>query len=208
MDPLLAFGVGWILSAAGIIHLSVKVGVVPAILAAATVALYVFIYTPLKRRSSLNTLVGAVPGAVPPVIGWTAVEGQSIGAEAWFLFALLFLWQLPHFVAISWLCREEYEQAGYQMWSNGDVTGRRSGLLSAMFSLLLAGLPFWPWACGWTPGWQGHVALFGGVLLGLITAALSGRFMRDGERKSFRRLFLFTLLYLPLELGLLAFAWG
>jgi len=208
MDPLFAFGVGWMLSAAGIIHLAVKVGALPSILAAATVAIYVFIYTPLKRMSSINTLVGAVPGAIPPVIGWTAVAGHELDQGAAFLFAFLFLWQLPHFVAISWLCREEYEVAGYRMWSNGDVSGKRSGLLSAIFSLMLAGLPIWPWLAGWTPGVPGYIALGGGVLLGLIMAALSGRFMRDGERSSFRRLFLFTLLYLPIELGLLAFAWA
>lgn len=208
MGVAFAFGVGWLLSAAGIIHLSVKVGSVPAILAAATVGIYVFVYTPMKRASSANTLVGAIPGAIPPVIGWTAVAGRGIDEPAIFLFVLLFLWQLPHFIAISWLCREEYEAADYRMWSNGDVSGRRSGLLSAIFSLVLAGLPMWPWLAGWTPGWPGHVALAGGVLMGLMMAALSGRFMRDGERSSFRRLFLFTLLYLPLELGLLAFAWG
>ncbi len=206
MDPLFAFGVGWVLSAAGIIHLSVKAGTIPAVLAAATVAIYVFIYTPLKRVSSSNTLIGAVPGAVPPAIGWTAAGG-ALDERAGFLFALLFLWQLPHFVAINWLCREEYEQAGYRMWSDGDLSGRRSGLLCALFSLLLALLPLWPWLRGWTPGLPGHLALAGGVLLGLVMAALAGRFMRDGERASFRRLFLFTLLYLPLELGLLAFAW-
>jgi len=206
MDPLFAFGVGWLLSAAGIIHLAIKVGAMPAWLAAATVAIYVFVYTPLKRVSSTNTLVGAIPGAIPPVIGWTAAGG-SVDAAAWFLFALLALWQLPHFVAINWLCREEYETAGYKMWSDGDVSGRRSGLLAAGFALCLAALPLWPWLAGWTPGWQGHLALAGGVLAGLLMAALAGRFMRDGERASFRRLFLFTLLYLPLELGLLAFAW-
>lgn len=207
MDPLFAFGVGWILAAAGIIHLSVTVGALPAVLAAVTVAVYVFVYTPLKRLSSTNTLVGAIPGAIPPVIGWTAVPGHGLDGGAAFLFTLLFLWQLPHFVAINWLCREEYESAGYRMWSDGDVSGRRSGLLSAMFALLLAALPVWPWLAGWTPGWPGIVAMAGGILLGLVMAALAGRFMRDGERKSFRRLFLFTLLYLPLELGLLAFAW-
>ncbi len=206
MDPLFAFGVGWVLSAAGIIHLAVKVGQVPAWLAAATVAIYVFVYTPLKRVSSINTLVGAVPGAIPPVIGWTAA-GMPIDAGAGFLFALLFLWQLPHFVAINWLCREEYEAAGYKMWSDGDVSGRRSGLLAAVFALGLAALPLWPWLQGFTPGVAGYAALFGGVLLALVMAALAGRFMRDGERTSFRRLFLFTLLYLPLELGLLAIAW-
>lgn len=206
MDPLFAFGVGWVLSAAGIIHLAVKVGQVPAWLAAATVAIYVFVYTPLKRASSTNTLVGAVPGAIPPVIGWTAA-GEPLDSGAGFLFALLFLWQLPHFVAINWLCREEYEAAGYKMWSDGDVSGRRSGLLAAVFALGLAALPLWPWFAGFTPGAMGYVALGGGVLLALVMAALAGRFMRDGERTSFRRLFLFTLLYLPLELGLLAIAW-
>lgn len=208
MDPLFAFGVGWILSAAGIIHLAVKVGPLPAILAAITVAIYVFVYTPLKRYSSTNTLVGAIPGAIPPMMGWTAVAGHGLDASAWFLFSLLFLWQLPHFVAINWLCREEYELAGYRMWSDGDVSGQHSAKLSAMFSLLLAALPLWPWLAGSTPGWAGYVTLLGGILLGLTMVALSLKFMRDGERRSFRRLFLFTLLYLPLELGLLAFAWA
>jgi protoheme IX farnesyltransferase len=208
MDPLFAFGVGWMLSAAGIIHLAVKVGALAAILAAVTVAVYVFIYTPMKRWSSLNTLVGAVPGAIPPVIGWVAVPGNGLDGGAAFLFSLLFLWQLPHFVAISWLCREEYETAGYRMWSNGDISGKRSGMLSAFFSLLLAALPVWPWLAGHTPGFPGHLVMGIGVLLGLAMAALSGRFMRDGLRTSFRRLFFFTLLYLPIELGCLAFAWA
>ena len=207
MDPIFAFAVGWILSAAGIIHLAAKVGSWPAWLAAATVAVYVFVYTPLKRFSSTNTLVGAIPGAIPPMIGWTAAGGP-VDAAAWFLFALLFLWQLPHFIAINWLCREEYETAGYKMWSDGDVSGRRSGLLAAIFALMIAALPVWPYFAGWTPGWKGYVALGGGVLAGLLMAAFAGRFMRDGERTSFRRLFLFTLLYLPLELGLLAIAWA
>ena len=93
------------------------------------------------------------------------------------------------------------------MWSDGDVSGRRSGLLAAIFALMLAALPVWPWFAGWTPGLPGHLALAGGVLSGLVMAAFAGRFMRDGQRSSFRKLFLFTLLYLPVELGLLAIAW-
>ncbi len=203
MDPLVAFGIGWVLSAIGIIHLAVQVGHLAAYLAAATVAIYVFIYTPLKRVSSVNTLVGAIPGAVPPMIGWVGAGG-SIGIEAWFLFGLLFFWQLPHFIAINWLCREEYESVGYKMWSNGDLSGRKSGLLSAMFAFALAVFSLLPALIGfanllWT---------ILGPLLALIMVALALKFSRDGERASARRLFFFTLLYLPVALLVLVFAWN
>jgi protoheme IX farnesyltransferase len=202
MDPILAFGVGWVLSALGIIHLAVQVNVTAAYLAAATIAIYVFVYTPLKRMHSVNTLVGAIPGAIPPVIGWVGAGG-SLGWAAWFLFALLFFWQLPHFVAINWLCREEYEAAGYKMWSNGDVSGRKSGGLSAVFAVTLAAVSFMPSLLGlagisWT---------IGGPLLALVMAGLAWKFRAQGDRPSARKLFLFTLLYLPLALGLLAIAW-
>ncbi len=202
MDPLVAFGVGWVLSAVGIIHLAVKVGNLPAYLTAATIAIYVFIYTPLKRFSSLNTFVGAIPGAVPPMIGWVAAGG-GMGYEAWFLFSLLFFWQLPHFIAINWLCREEYEAAGYVMWSNGDVSGRKSGWLSAFYALCLAAVSVVPGLIGsanvvWT---------IAGPLLGLLMMALAIRFAGNGERASARKLFLFTLLYLPLALLLLVLTW-
>ncbi len=192
MDPLVAFGVGWVLSAIGIIHLAVQAGNLTAYLAAATIAIYVFVYTPLKRLSSTNTLVGAIPGAVPPMIGWVGAGG-ALDWHAWFLFGLLFLWQLPHFIAINWLCREEYEAAGYKMWSNGDASGKKSGLLSAMFALILAVFSLMPQLLGfanllWT---------IGGALL----------FARDGQRTSARRLFLFTLVYLPAALLTLLVAW-
>lgn len=202
MDPLVAFGIGWVLSALGIIHLAVNVGHEAAYLTAATVAIYVFVYTPLKRLSSVNTLVGAVPGAIPPMIGWVGAGG-GLGWQAWFLFGLLFFWQLPHFIAINWLCREEYESAGYRMWSNGDVSGRKSGLLSAMFALMLG-------AFSLIPAWQGFanvVWTIGGPLLALVMTALAVRFSVRGDRDSARRLFFFTLLYLPLALGVLLVAW-
>ncbi len=202
MDPLVAFGIGWVLSAIGIIHLAVLVGNLAAYLAAATVAIYVFIYTPLKRVSSTNTLVGAIPGAIPPVIGWVGGGGQ-LGWEAWFLFGLLFFWQLPHFIAINWLCREEYESVGYKMWSNGDLTGKKSGLLSAMFAfcLLLFSL---------LPGVVGFANLFwtvAGPLLALYMMVLAIKFSKNGERVAARKLFLFTLLYLPISLVILVIAW-
>jgi protoheme IX farnesyltransferase len=202
MDPLVAFGIGWVLSAIGIIHLSAQVGNLAAYLAAATVAIYVFVYTPLKRFSSVNTLVGAIPGAVPPMIGWVGAGG-TIGWQAWFLFGILFFWQLPHFIAISWLCRDEYESVGYKMWSNGDLTGKKCGLLSAMFALMLA-------AFSLLPAFLGFANLLWtiiGPLLALMMVALSLKFSRDGERTSARRLFFFTLLYLPIALLVLVFAW-
>lgn len=203
MDPLVAFGIGWVLSAIGIIHLAVQVGHLAAYLAAATVAIYVFIYTPLKRVSSVNTLVGAIPGAVPPMIGWVGAGG-TIGIEAWFLFGLLFFWQLPHFIAINWLCREEYESVGYRMWSNGDVSGRKSGLIAAMYAFALA-------AFSLLPAFMGFANLLWtvlGPLLALVMMALALKFSRDGERVSARRLFFFTLLYLPVALLILVFAWN
>ncbi len=202
MDPMVAFGIGWVLSAWGIIHLAVNVGHLAAYLTAATVAIYVFIYTPLKRFSSTNTLVGAIPGAIPPMIGWVGAGG-SIGAEAWFLFGILFLWQLPHFVAISWLCREEYELAGYQMWSNGDLTGKKSGVLAAIFAVCLGVFSLLP-----APfGFANLLWLIVGPLLGFLMAGLGMKFAKDGERTSARRLFFSTLLYLPVAFVVLLIAW-
>lgn len=202
MNPMLAFGLGWVLSALGIIHLSASVGHLAAYLTAATVAVYVFIYTPMKRGSSANTLVGAIPGAIPPMIGW-AGAGGSMGLEAWFLFGLLFFWQLPHFVAINWLCREEYEDAGYKMWSNGDVSGRRSGILSALFAVCLAAFSLVPMVTGFA----NLLWLVVGPLLGFLMAGLALKFAKDGERTSARRLFFSTLLYLPVAFVILLIAW-
>lgn len=202
MGPMVAFGVGWVLSAFGIIHLAVKVGDLAAYLTAGTLALYVFVYTPLKSHSSLNTLVGAVPGAVPPVIGWVAAGG-SLGWEALFLFGLLFLWQLPHFLAINWICREEYEKAGYKMWSNGDESGRRTATLAAVFSLTLVMFSTLPWVLGFA----NLLWLVGGVAAALVMVVLAARFRREGTAVAARRLFLYTLLYLPIALALLALGW-
>lgn len=202
MNPMVAFGVGWVLSAMGIIHLAASVGHLAAYLTAATVAVYVFVYTPLKRVSSTNTLVGAIPGAIPPMIGW-AGAGGVMGVEAWFLFGLLFFWQLPHFVAINWLCREEYEDAGYKMWSNGDVSGRRSGILSAIFAVCLAAFSLLPMVTGFA----NLLWLIVGPLLGFLMAGLALKFSRDGQRTSARRLFFSTLLYLPVAFVVLLIAW-
>lgn len=202
MDPLVAFGIGWVLSAIGIIHLAVQVGNLAAYLTAATVFIYVFVYTPVKRWSSVNTLIGAIPGAIPPVIGWVGAGG-TLDAQAWFLFGLLFFWQLPHFIAINWLCRDEYESVGYKMWSNGDLSGKKSGRLSAMFALALAVFSLMPAFVGFT----NLLWTIVGPLLALVMMALALKFSKDGERTSARKLFFFTLLYLPVALLVLVFSW-
>ena len=206
MNVVTAFAVGWVLSAFGVIHLGAKVGTWSAYLAAITIVIYVFIYTPMKRKSSANTLVGAIPGAIPPVIGWVAAGGHWNDGEAWYLFALLFLWQLPHFVAINWFCRVEYEEAGYAMWSNGDESGKKTAKLALIFSAMLAALG--PLAS--LPGinYANWVFGIGGGLAGVYMCWLAVKFGKAGTRESSRGLFLFTLLYLPLALGLLAFCWN
>ena len=202
--PTWAFLLGWVLCGFGIIHLAAKVDKGAATLVAITIATYVFIYTPLKRRSSLNTLIGAVPGALPPVIGWVGGGGSMQDPRAWFLFALLFLWQLPHFVSINWLCREEYEEAGFRMWSDGDESGRRSGFLAAAFSVGLSGLAFFAVLMGYTGSVFGLVG--GGA--GLALCGMAARFALAGYRVAFRRFFLMTLLYLPVVLAVLALDWN
>lgn len=198
-----AFVLGWLLAAFGVLHLAMMVNFEAASLAAATLFSYLFVYTPMKRRSSWNTVVGAVSGALPPLIGW-AGGGEPIWSwGAGFLFLLLFLWQLPHFVAINWMYREEYERGGFVMWSNGDQSGTRTARLSIVFSLLTALMPVLPVAAGVTAPWF----LAPGLLSGGVMVWLALRFHSSRERKDARRLFFFTLLYLPFVLTTALMAW-
>ncbi len=199
----MGFAIGWGLSAFGIIHLAAKVNEQAAYAAAITLGVYVFIYTPMKRWSSLNTLVGAIPGAIPPMIGWAGAGGDVFDLGSWILFSLLFFWQLPHFVAINWLCREEYEQAGYKMWANGDVSGTRTSWIAFFFALVLAAVGLWPGFTGHAPWWAAGIV----CAAGLVTAWLCMAFRMSGERMAARRLFFSTLIYLPVVLGLLALSW-
>lgn len=191
----LAFILGWLLCAFGLIHLGVKVNMLSAAMAAATLLTYLFIYTPLKQVSSSNTIVGAVSGAIPPLIGWAAGGQPLLGWGAAFLFGLLFFWQLPHFAAINWMYREEYMRGGFVMWSNDDVSGAKTGkigLLSAALTVLLCiGFSIF------TP----VMGIWGGVVLGIpgvILFLLAYRFLKSGERSDAKKLFLYTLIYLPI----------
>lgn len=201
--PPYAFALGWFLCAAGIIHLGAMISFEAAFLAALTIGTYVFIYTPMKRVSSVNTLIGAIPGAIPPMMGWVGAGHGLLEAAPWFLFALLFLWQLPHFVAINWLCREEYEEAKYEMWSNGDVSGEKSAKLYIFFSLFMVLLPL---LCP-TLGLTGWVFPIVGCLLAIFLILTAIKFLKTRERVDMRKAFFATLLYLPLALTVLAFDW-
>lgn len=201
--PPFAFALGWFLCAGGIIHLGAKISFEAALLAAITIGTYVFIYTPLKRVNSVNTLVGAIPGAIPPMMGWVGA-GHSLAHPApWFLFALLFLWQLPHFVAINWLCREEYEEAHYEMWSNGDSSGVHSAKLYILFSTMMVLLPLPTVFLGLTSWIFPPIGM--ALAIFLILAAV--KFLKTRKRVDMRKAFFATLLYLPLVLSALAFDW-
>lgn len=195
MPKPLAFVLGWLLCAFGLIHLGVKVNVNASMMAGATLLTYLFVYTPMKRISSANTLMGAVSGALPPLIGWAAGGQSLLSAGAAFLFGLLFFWQLPHFAAINWMYREEYIRGGFKMWSNDDESGEKTGKIALFYSvcLLFLGLAF-PL---FTPlmAWWG--AAVGGILGGSMIF-LAIKFLKSGERRDARVLFFFTLLYLPL----------
>lgn len=203
IPPELAFILGTLLAAMGVLHLLMKVNVPAAIIAASTIACYIFVYTPLKTRSSANTLVGAISGALPPVIGWAAADQPWRSQEALFLFGLLFFWQLPHFLAINWMYREQYERGGFVMWSNGDKDGRRTAKLSLGFTLAMFFFML-------LPGLKGLVHwayLLGTCLLTGYMLLLAIRFTRQRERSTARRLFFYTLIYLPLILTLIFFTW-
>ncbi len=203
MAPELAFGLGWLLAAVGILHLLMQVNLAAASLAAGTIAVYIFVYTPLKTRSSTNTLVGAVSGALPPLIGWAAAGKSLYSAEALFLFGLLFFWQLPHFLAINWMYRDQYEQGGFVMWCNGDETGVKTGRLTVGFSIVTFLFMLFPY-------FTGHasvVYLIGTTLFTGFLLALSVRFYKSRERRHARQLFFYTLLYLPVMLAVVLLAW-
>ncbi len=184
---------GFVLAAVGMAQLSTLTNLLAASLAAATFLLYLLAYTPLKRRTPLNTLVGAVPGAIPPMIGFAAAAG-TLNATAWILFAILFLWQLPHFFAIAWLYREDYARGGYKMLSVVDPSGRAISRQTVFFTILLL-------VCSLLPAWMGIVgqayplgaSLMGG---GLLFVAI--RFAQDRDRSSARVLLIASIAYLPL----------
>lgn len=193
LTPWRAFWFGMALSAIGLAQLSFGVNHLSAVVAFATLVSYVLWYTPMKRRSSLATVVGAIPGALPPVIGWAAATG-SLSREAWLLFAIVFLWQMPHFLALAWLFREEYERAGFPVLPVVEPTGRSTARQTVMYTAALLPVSLAPALTGLAGPLYFGVAL----VLGVAFLALAVRFARDRHKRTARQLFLGSLVYLPL----------
>jgi protoheme IX farnesyltransferase len=183
-----------VLSAVGLLLLRVGASTGAALVALATLVTYALIYTPLKRRTSLATVVGAVPGALPPLIGWSAAGGSLLGAAPWSLFLLMFLWQLPHFLAIAWMYREDYARAGLPMLPVVDPQGvltSRQAVLWAGTLLPISELPF-------LLGMTGPVYAIAALVLGLGQLTLAARFMFRRTDQNARSLFYGSITYLPL----------
>ena len=189
---------GALMTAAGLGMLYFGVHAPAAFLAAATLALYLFLYTPMKRWTVLNTLVGAVPGAIPPLLGFVAGRG-NLGPEGWALFSILFLWQIPHFLAIAWRYRTDYRRVGFRMLPCSDEKGRVTGLVATLYCLVLLVVSLWPFALGAAGFWY----LGGAIALGLAFLAVAARFSIQPTAETARQLFLTSVCYLPILLILL-----
>jgi protoheme IX farnesyltransferase len=183
---------------AGLLYLALAVNLLTSLIGAFTLVTYVFLYTPLKRVTWLNTAVGAVPGALPPLMGWTAARNELTG-EGWSLFAILFFWQIPHFLAIAWMYREEYQKAGFVMLPSIDPQGYRTGRQAVSHSLALLLVSLTPFLFRLV----GPVYLTGALALGVVFLGYAGHFSRHLTVPRARQLFFASIMYLPLLLGLM-----
>ena len=193
-QAVLVFGIA--LSVFGTIYLAITVGVLASLLALFTLLSYLFLYTPLKRKTPLCVLIGAFPGAMPPLIGWAAASGR-VNTEAWLLYAILVLWQFPHFMAIAWMYREDYDRAGYQMLPKGHA--RVAIVILQTMVPLLALIPI---SVMNLPSRYAVVVHWAGLLLGLVFLYVGLEFSLQLSRAAARRLLLASILYLPLLFGL------
>lgn len=198
MSPRDALLFGLLFSLTGIAILGLFTNLRAAFLAFATIAIYIVVYTPMKRMSSLNTLVGAVPGALPPLIGWVAARG-SYSLEGGLLFATLFFWQMPHFLAIAWMFRDDYKAGGCVMLTDSDPDGSMTGRQALLYSICLIVISLLPGFLGF----NSPLYFYGALLLGLGFSAFAAIFLSRRDRDSARNLFFASIIYLPLLLGLL-----
>ena len=201
MKKSAAFWIALALGIAGTSWLALAANLLSAALAASTIVIYVLIYTPLKRRTAWCTIIGAVSGAIPPVVGWAAAN-PHLTLGAWVLFAVLFTWQMPHFLAIAWMYRDQYRGAGLVMLKRDDQTGVATAATSFVFTLLLTAATLVPF----NAGTAGGMYLGGALLINCIFFLAALNFFADRSRPVARRLFFASIIYLPLVLGLMVFS--
>lgn len=192
-DIVFYYGTG--LSILGLLELALGTNALTALLGAATLAGYLVVYTPMKRVSSLATVVGAVPGAVPPMMGWTAAT-NDIGFGAWALFGILFLWQLPHFLAIAWMYRNDYARGGFPMLPVLDPTGKRTGRQAVLWGAALIPVSLTPSALGLA----GATYFVGALALGLAFLGSCFAFAKAVSAQTARRVLRVSIVYLPVIL--------
>ena len=181
-----------ILSVSGLFVLAVGVNLLSAVVALATLASYAVVYTPLKKRTSFATVIGAIPGALPPVIGWAAAA-DALSQGAWVLFGIVFLWQLPHFLAIAWIYREDYARAGLPMLPVIEPDGRSTARQAVVYTAALLPLALAPTLVGMS----GTAYFTGALILTLMFLGISVRFAMTRAVRDARRLFFASIIYLP-----------
>jgi protoheme IX farnesyltransferase len=196
--PMEALWFGVLLTATAEVYLALLVNGLSAVLGLAVIAGYLFLYTPLKTRSTLSTAVGAFPGAVPPLIGWAAARG-SVDISAWVLFAIVFLWQFPHFLAIAWMYREDYGRAGIRMLPVVEPDGRVTGQQIIVYTLMLVPVSLLPAFLGVS----GKIYLVAAAVLGVLFLASGIRAALSKSNQHARQLLLASVLYLPLLFGVM-----
>ncbi|HXI71235.1 MAG TPA: heme o synthase [Verrucomicrobiae bacterium] len=189
---------GGVCSVAGLIYLALAVNLLTSVIGAVTLVSYLFIYTPLKRVTWLNTAIGAVPGALPPLMGWTAARGE-LSSEGWALFAILFFWQLPHFFAIAWIYKDEYAKAGFKMLPEIDPDGQRTAQQAVSNTLALLAVSLFPFVFKMA----GTIYLAGALMLGAGFLWSAIQFSRQLTLARARQLFFASIIYLPLLLALM-----
>jgi protoheme IX farnesyltransferase len=189
------------ISIAGSVYLGIAVNWLTAALGAFTLVTYIFIYTPLKRVSTICTLIGAIPGAIPPLMGWTAATG-SLTAGGWIIFGILFFWQLPHFMAISWMYRDDYARGGFAMLSVRDDDGRATAQQAVFYSLALLTVSVLPPLFGLST----YLYLIGAIAAGSALTFASFAFLASRTPAHARRLFMASNIYLIVMMALLVLA--
>ncbi len=198
LTPETVLIIGGACAAGGMLYLALTVNLPTALLGALTLGSYVLVYTPLKRVTTLNTVIGAIPGGLPPLMGWTAARGE-ISGDGWSLFAILCFWQLPHFLAIAWMYRDEYAKAGFVMLPVVDPTGERTGRQALCHTLGLLPISLCPFLFKMV----GPVYLVGAIILGAGFVWSAFQFSRHLTLQRARVLFYASIIYLPLLLTLM-----